>query len=250
MATERLDANDLDGGGTAIEEALKLSPDSAEALALKTRLDAARAAAVPPAPPVDPTVTAGPPPIPDWPPSWPKLQRRDRESPAAYIKRGLGLKGKYQLADGQFERGEMAAAAASFEAVLADEPGFHKAPQKLQRARQALQAAQARDEAQRAFEAGRGREEKGDIGAAVTQYQRAVDADPRWKDAADSVERLRTYINQTVPTLMSRAKGAAAYRDPKTAETVYEQVLKLLPETDSRRREVEQELKKLRGGSL
>jgi tetratricopeptide (TPR) repeat protein len=248
-ATEKLDANDLDGAAAAIDEALKLSPDSAEAQALRTRLDAARAALVT-APAAGPVATSGPPPIPDWPSDWPKPARRDREPASVYIKRGQEIQRTYSTGSSSLDRGEVALAISSFEAVLGLEPGFHDAPQKLQRARQLQQAAQAREDAGRAFEAGRRAEDKREIGAAITQYQRAAAADANRKDAAESVERLRTYVNQTVPTLLRDAKIAEAYRDSKKAEALYEQAQRLLPDSDPRRREVELELKRLRGGSL
>lgn len=248
-ATERLDANDLEGAAAAIDEALKLGPDSAEAQALRTRLDAARAALVT-APVAGPVATSGPTPIPDWPSDWPKPARRDREPASVYIKRGQEIQRTYNTGSSSLDRGDVALAISSFEAVLGLEPGFHDAPQKLQRARQLQQAAQARDDAGRAFEAGRRAEDKREIGAAITQYQRAVAADANRKDAAESVERLRTYVNQMVPTLLRDARIAEAYRDSKKAEALYEQAQRLLPDGDPRRREVEQELKRIRGGSL
>ena len=240
VATERLDAKDRDGAAAAIEEALRLSPDSAEVIALKARLDTELP--LPPPPPTD----LAPPPIPDWPASLPKPRKGEREAPAAYVKRALQLLRHYQVGSGALERGEPSQAITEFEAALGFEPGFHDTPGKLLRAREMQRAAQAREEATRAFEAGRAHEGRQEVGAAVTQYQRVLELDPARKEAADSIERLRRYINEQVPGLLRDVKNARAFDTPKKAEPILEQLLRILPESDPRRRDIEQQLKDVR----
>ena len=248
VAAERIEAQDRDGAAGELDAALRLAPDNAEVKAQKAKFDSAFP---PSAPPVttDADADAGAATLPDWPARWPAPARRAQESTAAYRKRATDLKKQYQYGVALIERGELAAGITALEAADALEPGFHDISTQIQRARTAQQALQARDDGRRALAEARRLEQTGEVGQALTQYQRAAAVDPSLTEATTAAARLQDLIKTEAPKLQNLILHDRAFRKPKDAQARLEQLLKLLPVSDPARRDAEQQLRELRRGS-
>lgn len=140
-------------------------------------------------------------------------------------------------------RGEFATAAAGFEAILKDEPGYLDAPQLLARAREGQQAS-ARD----AFEAGNRLDVAGDWVAALQKYDLARQIDPSLAGLDDAARRARERMRAAGVDAFKRARQYDALGRSTEAIKEYEKAAQWLPSEDLNRRAARDRADQLKAG--
>jgi tetratricopeptide (TPR) repeat protein len=157
----------------------------------------------------------------------PRVTRRPGESAETWRNRAEALQTRYGYSKAALERGDFAAAAGGFEAILIEEPGFLDAPRLLVQAQSGL-----RTSARNLYEAGRKLDEAGDWMGALQKYEQARQVYAGVPGLSESFARVRQRL---------RSAGAAAFRQAReldgsgrSQEAVkeYEKAVQWLPADD------------------
>jgi tetratricopeptide (TPR) repeat protein len=159
------------------------------------------------------------------------VARKPGESVETWRSRSAALQTRYGYSKAAMERGDFAAAAGGFEAILLEEPGFLDAPQLLVQAQAGL-----RSNARSLHQAGTRLEASGDWVGALQKYEQArqiFSGIPGLNDDAQRVrERLR--LAGTNAFKQAQAHDEAGRADEALRE--YEKAVQWLPADDPSRR--------------
>ena len=159
-----------------------------------------------------------------------RVARRPGESVEAWKSRGAALQMRYEYSTAALTRGDFAAAAGGFEAILMEEPGFLDAPGLLVQAQSGL-----RSSARRLFLAGQKLEAAGDWVGALQKYEQA-------KQIYAGVDGLTASLQQVRGKL--RTAGTAAFNEGRQHEAAgrteealkaYDKAIQWLPLDDPNR---------------
>lgn len=155
------------------------------------------------------------------------IARRPGESTEAWRSREAALQTRYGYSKAALDRGDYAAAAGGFEAILLEEPGFLDAPRLLVQAQAGLRAT-----ARGLFDAAARLDEAGDWTGALQKYEQARQVYAGLPGLGDRIARTRGKL---------RAAGAAAFEQAKQHEAAgrvqdalreYEKAVQWLPAGD------------------
>jgi predicted component of type VI protein secretion system len=171
------------------------------------------------------------------------VPRRPGESAQAWRGRSTALQAKYTSAKAALDRGEFAAAAAGFDAILKEEPGFLDAPQLLIRSREG-QRGSARD----AFEAGNKLDASGDWVAALQKYDLARQIDPSLAGLDEAAKRVHEKMRVAGADAFKRARQYDALGRSAEALKDYEKAAQWLPADDSNRKVARDRADQLKAG--
>jgi len=155
------------------------------------------------------------------------VTRKPGESVEQWRERSQALQARYAYSKVALDRGDYAAAAGGFAAILLDEPGFLDAPQLLVKARDGLRAA-----ALSALESGKRLDATGDWASAMRKYEQAREIDKSVPGLEDAFKRVREKMRVAGAEAMRRAKlydGAGRSAD---AVKEYEKASQWLPGDD------------------
>jgi FHA domain-containing protein len=155
------------------------------------------------------------------------VTRKPGESVEQWRERGQALQARYAYSKVALDRGDYAAAAGGFAAILLDEPGFLDAPQLLVKARDGLRAA-----ALAALESGKRLDATGDWASAMRKYEQAREIDKSVPGLEDAFKRVREKMRVAGAEAMRRARlydGAGRSAD---AMKEYEKAAQWLPGDD------------------
>jgi hypothetical protein len=153
--------------------------------------------------------------------------RRPGESTDAWRSRAAALQMRYGYSKAALERGDFAAAAGGFDAILIEEPGFLDAPRLLIQAQAGVRA-----NARSLYEAGKKLDEAGDWVGALRKYEQARQIQAGIPGLSESLQRVRTNL---------RGAGITAFNQGRTLETngrtqealkEYEKAVQWLPPDD------------------
>lgn len=160
----------------------------------------------------------------------PIITRRPGESTEAWRSREAALQTRYGYSKAALDRGDYAAAAGGFEAILLEEPGFLDAPRLLVQAQAGLRAS-----ARGLFDAAARLDEAGDWTGALRKYEQARQVYAGLPGLGDRIARARAKL---------RAAGAAAFEQARQHEAAgrvqdalreYEKAVQWLPAEDPNR---------------
>jgi tetratricopeptide (TPR) repeat protein len=132
------------------------------------------------------------------------VTRRPGEPEEAWRNRSAALQTRYGYSKAALERGDFAAAAGGFEAILLEEPGFLDAPRLLVEAQSGLRAS-----ARTLYHAGRKLDDAGDWMGALQKYEQARQVHAGLPGLAESLDRVRQRL---------RTAGAAAFKHARDLE--------------------------------
>ena len=134
----------------------------------------------------------------------PRITRRPGESSEAWRNRAAALQTRYGYSKAALDRGDFAAAAGGFEAILLEEPGFLDAARLLVQAQAGL-----RGGARTLYQTGRKLDEAGDWMGALQKYEQARQIHATLPGLAESLQRVRSKL---------RAAGTAAFNEGRDHE--------------------------------
>jgi tetratricopeptide (TPR) repeat protein len=129
------------------------------------------------------------------------VPRKPGETVQEWQSRSSALQARYSFAKVALDRGDFAAAAGGFAAILLEEPGFLDAPQLLMKAREGLRAAAAET-----LEAGNKLETAGDLISALKKYDQAREIDRTVPGLDEAVKRVRDKMRTAGVEAFRRAK--------------------------------------------
>jgi tetratricopeptide (TPR) repeat protein len=170
-----------------------------------------------------------------------RIQRRPGESADAWRSRGAALQMRYGYSKAALDRGDFAAAAGGFEAILMEEPGFLDAAGLLVQAQSGL-----RRSAQRLFQAGRGLDEAGDWVGALQKYQEARQIQADIPGLAEGIQRVRKQLRVAGTNAFNQARQLETSGQPQEALKEYEKALQWLPPDDPNRQVARARVEQLR----
>ena len=184
-------------------------------------VDAANGTTRPPA--VRPAETARP-------ADGPRVTRRPGESADAWRSRAAALQTRYGYSKAALDRGDYAAAAGGFEAILLEEPGFLDAPRLLVQAQAGL-----RSNARTLFQAGQKLDDAGDWVGALQKYEQARQVHPGLAGVAEGIRRVRGKLRDAGMTAFNRARALDSGGRPQEALQEYQKAVQWLPVDDPNR---------------
>jgi tetratricopeptide (TPR) repeat protein len=158
-----------------------------------------------------------------------QVARRPGESADAWRSRTAAFQTRYAYSRAALERGDFAAAAGGFEAILQEEPGYLDVPQLLVRARAGL-----RDVARDVYEAGQRLDAAGDWLGALEKYEQAGQLHPDVRGLPDSMKRVREKLRTAGEEAFTRARRFDDSGRWADALKEYEKAVQWLPSTDPR----------------
>jgi len=158
--------------------------------------------------------------------------------------RASALQARYAYSKVALDRGDYAAAAGGFSAILLEEPGYLDAPQLLVKARDGLRNA-ARD----ALDAGNRLDAAGDWVGALKKYDQAHDVDPATPGLDEAVRRVRDKMRVAGNDALKRARQYDALGRPLDALKEYEKAAQWLPADDPNREIARARAEQLKAGS-
>jgi FHA domain-containing protein len=158
------------------------------------------------------------------------VTRKPGESLQQWRERSAGLQARYAYSKVALDRGDYAAAAGGFAAILLDEPGFLDAPQLLVKARDGLRTA-----ALAAIESGNRLDAAGDWTSAMRKYEQAREIDKSVPGLEDAFKRVRGKIRAAGTEAMKRARLLDAAGTIPDALHEYEKAALWLPVDDPNR---------------
>lgn len=158
-----------------------------------------------------------------------QVARRPGESADAWRSRTAAFQTRYAYSRAALERGDFAAAAGGFEAILQEEPGYLDVPQLLVRARAGL-----RDVARDVYEAGQRLDAAGDWLGALQKYEQAGQLHPDVRGLPDSMKRVREKLRTAGEEAFTRARRFDDSGRWVDALKEYEKAVQWLPSTDPR----------------
>ena len=155
------------------------------------------------------------------------VPRKPGESLQDWQSRSSALQARYSFAKVALERGDFAAAAGGFTAILLEEPGFLDAPQLLVKAREGLRAA-----AVEVIEAGNKLDAAGDSVGALKKYDQAREIDRAAPGLDEAVKRVREKMRGEGTAALRRARQFDALGRFADAVTEYEKAAQWLAPED------------------
>jgi hypothetical protein len=160
----------------------------------------------------------------------PRVTRRPGESTDAWRGRAAALQTRYEYSKVALDRGDYAAAAGGFEAILLEEPGFLDAPRLLVQAQAGLRAS-----ARTLFEAGTKLDAAGDWVGALQKYEQAREIYFRVPGLTESLQRVRRKLRTAGTTAFNQGRKYEADGRLQEALKEYEKALQWLPNDDPNR---------------
>lgn len=157
-------------------------------------------------------------------------RRKPGESEQAWRARGEALEMRYGYSTAALERGDYAAAAGGFEAILLEEPGFRDAPKLLVRAQQGLRAS-----ARSLFQAGRKLDTAGEWMGALQKYEQARQIHSGLPGLSESLQRVREKLRVAGMNAFNRGREHEANGRREAALKEYELAIQWLPPDDPNR---------------
>jgi len=184
-------------------------------------------------PRVNPPVTVRP----DAPP----VARRPGESTDAWRSRTAAFQTRYVYSRAALDRGDFAAAAGGFEAILREEPGFLDVPQLLLRAQAGLRAA-----AVDVYDTGQRLENAGEWLGALQKYEQARQVHADIPGLGQATRRVREKLRVAGDGALTRARELEAKNLPADAIKEYEKAVQWLPPADPHREMAQNRLDQLK----
>jgi pSer/pThr/pTyr-binding forkhead associated (FHA) protein len=160
----------------------------------------------------------------------PRIGRRPGESAEAWRARAAALQMRYGYSKVALDRGDFAAAAGGFEAILMEEPGFLDAPRLLVRAQAGLRASAAS-----LFQAGNKLDAAGDWMGALQKYEQARQIYAEIPGLSDGLQRVRGKLRAAGTAAFNEARQHEANGRPQEALKEYEKALQWLSPDDPNR---------------
>jgi hypothetical protein len=157
------------------------------------------------------------------------VARRPGESAEAWRSRTAAFQTRYAYSRAALERGDFAAAAGGFEAILQEEPGYLDVPQLLVRARAGL-----RDVARDVYEAGARLDSAGDWLGALQKYEQAGQLHPDVRGLPEAIKRVREKLRAAGEEAFVRARRFDETGRWGEALKEYEKAVQWLPSSDPR----------------
>jgi pSer/pThr/pTyr-binding forkhead associated (FHA) protein len=157
----------------------------------------------------------------------PRVTRRPGESTEAWRNRAAALQTRYGYSKAALERGDFAAAAGGFEAILIEEPGFLDAPRLLVQAQSGLHAG-----ARRLYEAGRKLDDAGDWMGALQKYEQARQVYAGIPGLTESMARVRQQLRGAGTAAFKQARELEGNGRPQEALKEYEKAVQWLAPED------------------
>jgi tetratricopeptide (TPR) repeat protein len=155
------------------------------------------------------------------------VPRKPGESLQDWQQRGAALQARYAFAKVALDRGDFAAAAGGFAALLLEEPGFLDAPQLLVKAREGLRAAAAD-----ALESGNKLDAAGDWVSALRRYEQAREIDRAVPGLEEAIKRVRDKMHTAGLAALRRARQFDALGRFAEALSEYEKAAQWLSPDD------------------
>lgn len=171
------------------------------------------------------------------------VARKPGESVQAWRERASALQARYAYSKVALDRGDYAAAAGGFAAILLEEPGFLDAPQLLVKARDGLRAA-----AHDAMDAGNRLDAAGDWIGALRKYDQAREIDASTPGLDEAVKRVREKMRVAGNDALKRARQYDALGRPLDALKEYEKAAQWLPAEDPNREVARTRAEQLKAG--
>ncbi|HJR60853.1 MAG TPA: FHA domain-containing protein [Vicinamibacterales bacterium] len=160
----------------------------------------------------------------------PRVVRRPGESADAWRSRGAALQMRYGYSKAALDRGDYAAAAGGFEAILIEEPGYLDAPGLLVQAQQGMRAS-----ARSLFQVGNRLDAAGDWVGALQKYEQARQIYASIPGLSEALQRVRGKLQTAGTNAFNQAKQHEANGRPQEALKEYEKALQWLPPDDPNR---------------
>lgn len=160
----------------------------------------------------------------------PRVTRRPGESASAWRARAAALQTRYGYSKAALDRGDYAAAAGGFEAILLEEPGFLDAPRLLVQAQAGL-----RSSARSLFQAGRKLDDVDDWVGALQKYEQARQVHPGLAGVNESIRRVRGKLREAGMAAFSRARALESEGRRQEALREYQKAVQWLPADDPNR---------------
>ena len=160
----------------------------------------------------------------------PPVAQRPGESADDWRARTAAFQTRYVYSRAALDRGDFAAAAGGFEAILREEPGFLDVPQLLLRARSGLRAA-----AVDVFETGRRLEDAGEWLGALQKYEQARQVHAEIPGLAQAMRRVREKLRVAGSNAFARARQLEANGQTAEALKEFEKAVQWLPSDDANR---------------
>jgi tetratricopeptide (TPR) repeat protein len=158
-----------------------------------------------------------------------QVARRPGESADAWRARTAAFQTRYAYSRAALERGDFAAAAGGFEAILQEEPGYLDVPQLLVKARAGL-----RDVARAVYEAGDRLDKAGDWLGALQKYEQALQIHPDVRGLPEAIRRVREKLRTEGEGAFTRARRFDEGARWADALKEYEKAVQWLPNDDPR----------------
>jgi pSer/pThr/pTyr-binding forkhead associated (FHA) protein len=159
-----------------------------------------------------------------------RVARKPDETAEAWRARSAALQMRYGYSKAALDRGDFAAAAGGFEAILLEEPGFLDAPKLLVQAQAGLRAT-----ARNLFQAGTKLDEMGDWVGALQKYEQARQIYAGVPGLSDSLQRVRGKLRAAGTNAFNQARQHEANGRKQDALKEYEKALQWLPSDDPNR---------------
>jgi hypothetical protein len=169
------------------------------------------------------------------------VTRRPGEAADAWRARAAALQTRYGYSKAALDRGDYAAAAGGFEAILLEEPGFLDAPRLLVQAQAGLRAG-----ARSLFQAGRKLDDAGDWMGALQKYEQARQVHPNLAGLSESIGRVRGKLREAGMAAFTRARALEGEGRPMDALKEYQKAVQWLPVDDPNRRIAAARIEQLR----
>jgi len=153
--------------------------------------------------------------------------RRPGESNEAWRSRAAALQMRYGYSKAALERGDFAAAAGGFDAILVEEPGFLDAPRLLVQAQAGLRA-----NGRSLYDAGKKLDEAEDWVGALHKYEQARQIHAGIPGLSESLQRVRTKLRAAGIAAFNQGRALEANGRTQEALKEYEKAVQWLPPGD------------------
>lgn len=170
-----------------------------------------------------------------------RVGRKPGESTDAWQARTAAIQMRYGYSKAALERGDYAAAAGGFEAILLDEPGYLDAPRLLVEAQSGL-----RNSARSLFRAGARLDAAGDWVGALQKYEQARQIYAGIPGLSDGLQRVRERLRTAGTTAFNHARQLEASGHAQDAVREYEKAIQWLPPDDPNRHLAQARIEQLR----
>ena len=171
----------------------------------------------------------------------PRVGRRPGESVDAWRSRGAALQMRYEYSTAALTRGDFAAAAGGFEAILIEEPGFLDAPGLLVEAQSGL-----RSSARRLFLAGQKLEAAGDWLGALQKYEQARQIYVGVEGLSASIQQVRGKLRTAGTAAFTEGRQHEAAGRTEEALKAYDKAVQWLPLDDPNRQVAQSRIEQLK----